>query len=74
MSDNDTVLLDHGAGGKASHAMFAEMILPLFENAHLARQDDGAVFDVPAGKLAFSTDSYTVDPIFFPAGISGSWP
>ncbi len=71
MSDNDTVLLDQGAGGKASHAMFAEMILPLFENAHLARQDDGAVFDVPAGKLAFSTDSYTVDPIFFPGGDIG---
>ncbi len=71
MSDNDTVLLDHGSGGKISHAMFSEVILPLFNSPELARQDDGAVFDVPKGKMAFSTDSYVVDPIFFPGGDIG---
>jgi len=71
MNDNDTILLDHGAGGKISHAMFSELILPLFDNELLAKQDDGAVFEVPAGQMAFSTDSYTVDPIFFPGGDIG---
>jgi hydrogenase expression/formation protein HypE len=71
MNDNDTILLDHGAGGKVSHAMFSELILPLFDNQLLAKQDDGAISEVPAGKLAFSTDSYTVDPIFFPGGDIG---
>ncbi|HSL61503.1 MAG TPA: hydrogenase expression/formation protein HypE [Desulfotignum sp.] len=71
MKDDDAVLLDHGAGGKASHAMFSDLILPLFHNRLLARQDDGAVCEMPAGRMAFSTDSYVVDPIFFPGGNIG---
>ncbi len=67
----DTILLDHGSGGKISHAMFSDLILPLFNNPELAKQDDGAVLDLPKGKLAFSTDSYVVDPIFFPGGNIG---
>jgi hydrogenase expression/formation protein HypE len=71
----DKVLLDHGSGGKISHSMFSEMILPLFENPELSRQDDGAVVDLGLGmggaRLAFSTDSYVVDPIFFPGGNIG---
>lgn len=71
MNNNDIILLDHGAGGKVFHAMFSQMILPLFDNGLLAKQDDGAVFEVPGGRMAFSTDSYTVDPIFFPGGDIG---
>jgi len=71
MKPDDTVLLDHGAGGKASHAMFSDIILPLFHNDQLAQQDDGAVCDMPAGRMAFSTDSYVVDPIFFNGGNIG---
>ena len=71
----DKILLDHGSGGKVSHAMFSDMILPLFDNPELARQDDGAVLDMVkdlnGGRLAFSTDSYVVDPIFFPGGNIG---
>ncbi len=67
----ETILLDHGSGGKISHSMFSEMILPLFDNKELAKQDDGAVLDVPEGRIAFSTDSYVVDPIFFPGGNIG---
>ncbi|NOX35696.1 MAG: hydrogenase expression/formation protein HypE [Deltaproteobacteria bacterium] len=67
----EKILLDHGSGGKVSHSMFAELILPLFENPELSKQDDGAIFDVDKGKLAFSTDSYVVDPIFFPGGNIG---
>ncbi|PIE61830.1 MAG: hydrogenase expression/formation protein HypE [Desulfobacterales bacterium] len=71
MCKHDNVLLDHGSGGKVSHAMFSELILPLFNSPELAQQDDGAVFEVPKGKMAFSTDSYVVDPIFFPGGNIG---
>ena len=68
---NDKVLLDHGSGGKISHSMFSELILPLFDNPELAKQDDGAILTVGAGRLAFSTDSYVVEPIFFPGGNIG---
>jgi hydrogenase expression/formation protein HypE len=74
---NEKILLDHGSGGKISHSMFSDMILPLFNNKELAKQDDGAVLDIlqdmdiPNGRLAFSTDSYVVDPIFFPGGNIG---
>lgn len=71
MTQKDTILLDHGSGGKVSHALFSDLVLPLFNSPELARQDDGAVFDVPAGRMAFSTDSYVVDPIFFPGGNIG---
>jgi len=67
----ENVLLDHGSGGKISHAMFADLILPLFENSVLSEQDDGAVLDVDGTRIAFSTDSYVVDPIFFPGGNIG---
>ncbi|WP_299981134.1 hydrogenase expression/formation protein HypE [Desulfobacula sp.] len=67
----EKILLDHGSGGKASHSMFSDMILPLFENFELSKQDDGATLDVEGTTLAFSTDSYVVDPIFFPGGNIG---
>ncbi|MBC2705598.1 hydrogenase expression/formation protein HypE [Desulfobacula sp.] len=67
----EKILLDHGSGGKASHTLFSNMILPLFENFELSKQDDGATLDVEGTTLAFSTDSYVVDPIFFPGGNIG---
>ncbi|MBU8848546.1 MAG: hydrogenase expression/formation protein HypE [Desulfobacterales bacterium] len=67
----EIILLDHGSGGKVSHSMFSDIILPLFENPELSKQDDGATLDVEGTKLAFSTDSYVVDPIFFPGGNIG---
>jgi hydrogenase expression/formation protein HypE len=67
----DKILLDHGAGGKMAHRLTAELLLPMFDNPLLAPLHDGAVFDVPAGRLAFSTDSFVVDPIFFPGGNIG---
>jgi len=67
----DKILLDHGSGGKLSHLLTTEIVLPFFSNSILAELDDGAVFDVASRRLAFSTDSYTVDPIFFPGGDIG---
>ena len=67
----DRILLDHGSGGRMANRLIAEMMLPLFNNPMLSRLDDGAAFDIPAGRMAFSTDSYVVDPIFFPGGNIG---
>jgi len=67
----EKILLDHGSGGKVSHTLFSEEILPLFENPELLKQDDGAILDIEGTRLAFSTDSYVVDPIFFPGGNIG---
>ena len=67
----DTILLDHGSGGKIAHRLTAELLLPAFDNPALAKLDDGAVLNVPGGRLAFSTDTYVVDPIFFPGGSIG---
>jgi len=68
---SDKILLDHGSGGKISHRLTAELILPAFDNPALAQLDDGAVLNVADGRLAFSTDTYVVDPIFFPGGSIG---
>jgi hydrogenase expression/formation protein HypE len=65
---SDKILLDHGSGGKISHSLTKEMMLPVFNNAILAALNDGAIFELETLRLAFTTDSYTVDPIFFPGG------
>ena len=67
----EKILLDHGSGGKVSHSMFSELILPLFESPELSKQDDGATLEMEGMRLAFSTDSYVVDPVFFPGGNIG---
>ena len=67
----DTILLDHGSGGKISHDLIATLMLPAFDNPILARLDDSAVLDIGGKRMAFSTDSYVVDPIFFPGGNIG---
>ena len=69
---SDKILLDHGSGGKASHKLITELFLPSFHNSFLAELDDCAVITIPGKNLAFSTDSYVVDPIFFPGGDIGS--
>jgi hydrogenase expression/formation protein HypE len=67
----DKILLDHGSGGKISHNLTRDMMLPVFDNDILAALNDGAIFELEGSRLAFSTDSYTVDPIFFPGGNIG---
>lgn len=68
----DTVLLEHGGGGLLSHDLVVERFLPLFRNTMLERLEDGAVFELRGQKFCFSTDSYVVQPIFFPGGDIGS--
>jgi hydrogenase expression/formation protein HypE len=67
----DRILLDHGSGGKASHSLISDLLVPEFANPILAQLDDGAIFDIEGKRLAFSTDTYVVDPIFFPGGNIG---
>lgn len=68
---SDKILLDHGSGGRASHRLVSELILGYFANPILNDLNDSATFHTNGGRLAFSTDSYTVDPIFFPGGDIG---
>lgn len=65
------ILMDHGGGGQRSDLLIRERILPLVGNPLLNRLGDGAVFDIDRTRLAFSTDAYVVDPIFFPGGSIG---
>jgi hydrogenase expression/formation protein HypE len=64
--------LDHGSGGEASHELVKEIFLNRLDNDYLRPLDDSAVLDLPACTLAMTTDSYVVDPIFFPGGDIGS--
>ena len=65
----DKILLAHGSGGKLMHDLI-ESFLPELANPLLEKLEDAAVFEV-SGRLAFTTDSYTVNPLFFPGGDIG---
>ncbi|MBI2933463.1 MAG: hydrogenase expression/formation protein HypE [Planctomycetes bacterium] len=68
--DSERIRLAHGGGGRLMHGLLEKLILPAFRNPLLDQRHDGAVFDVP-GRVAFTTDSYVVRPIFFPGGDIG---
>ncbi|WP_320169224.1 hydrogenase expression/formation protein HypE [Maridesulfovibrio sp.] len=70
MSTNK-VLLDYGSGGRASQRLISELFLKHFANPELDRLNDAASLQL-SGKISVSTDSFTVDPIFFPGGDIGS--
>jgi len=67
---SDTILLAHGSGGKLSHDLVQKRFLPFLANPALNKLDDSAIFEA-SGRLAFTTDSYVVNPIFFPSGDIG---
>ncbi|MEE4312506.1 MAG: hydrogenase expression/formation protein HypE [candidate division KSB1 bacterium] len=69
--ETDKILLDHGSGGRASHRLIADLILNYFGNDLLNELDDSVSLQIGESRLAFSTDSYTVDPVFFPGGNIG---
>ena len=69
---SDLILLGHGSGGKLSHQLLDDLIVPTLSGIAPQEQNDAAVLTAPAGRLAFTTDSYVVDPIFFPGGDIGS--
>ena len=70
-SDSDCVLLAHGGGGRMTHQLISNIFYPAFRNSLLEQDHDGCVFPMEEGRLASSTDSFVVDPIFFPGGDIG---
>lgn len=69
---DDVILLDHGAGGRASHELVASVFARHLANPALDAMDDAAVLTAPPGRLAVSTDTFVVDPPVFPGGNIGS--
>ena len=67
---DEIITLDYGSGGKKTSRLIEDMLLPAFDNPALSQLGDGAVVDGGA-RLVFSTDSFVVDPIFFPGGDIG---
>jgi len=66
-----TVLLAHGGGGRLTQMLIERMFLPAFHNPALETLHDGAVLEVEGVRLAFTTDSFVVSPLFFPGGDIG---
>lgn len=67
-----TILLGHGSGGKLSAELVRSLFLPAFANPLLARLDDQATLQINGQRLAFTTDSFVVKPLFFPGGDIGT--
>ncbi len=69
--NSDIILLGHGSGGKLSHQLLDDLIIPILSGIGPRDQNDAALLPGGEGRLAFTTDSYVVDPIFFPGGDIG---
>jgi hydrogenase expression/formation protein HypE len=65
------IVLAHGGGMRLTARLLEEVFYPAFGNAALAARHDGATFETATGRLAFTTDSYVVRPLFFPGGSIG---
>lgn len=70
--NNDIILLGHGSGGRLTHQLLDELIIPIVSRAASSGQNDAALLDAVPGRMAYTTDSFVVDPIFFPGGTIGS--
>lgn len=71
MKDKDIITLAHGSGGKLTNQLIKEVFLAKFSNPHLTPLGDSAYIDINNTKLSFTTDSFVVDPLFFPGGDIG---
>ncbi len=65
------ITLDHGSGGRAAGSLIEELFLRHLKDEELARLEDAAILELGGGRLAFTTDTYVVDPLFFPGGNIG---
>lgn len=68
LNDYPHVLLAHGGGGRLTHQLIQKMFLAAFGNPTLELQHDAAQLELKGNRLAFTTDSYVVRPLFFPGG------
>lgn len=71
IEDKQVITLAHGSGGKQTSQLIQHIFLPAFINEKLAPLHDGAFLDLPKNQIVFTTDSYVVQPIFFPGGDIG---
>ncbi len=71
ISEYPVITMAHGSGGILSHQLIEQMFQPAFDNDLLNAGHDGAIIEAEAGRLAFTTDSFVVQPIFFPGGNIG---
>lgn len=69
--NSDLILLGHGSGGRLSHQLLDELIIPALSGVGQSEQNDAALLRFSGGKLAYTTDSYVVQPVFFPGGNIG---
>ncbi|MEK7667319.1 MAG: hydrogenase expression/formation protein HypE [Gemmatimonadota bacterium] len=72
LGPGEHILLAHGGGGRLTRDLIEKELLPALRNPALEPLADGAVLDVPPGRLAFTTDSFVVQPLFFPGGDIGT--
>jgi hydrogenase expression/formation protein HypE len=72
ISEYPNVLLAHGGGGALMHKLIEKMIVPAFSNPLINERHDGATFNIQGARLAFTTDSHVVHPLFFPGGDIGT--
>ena len=72
LSQRDTILLGHGSGGKLSAELLRDIFLPAFQNPTLSRLNDQAIVSINGSRIAVTTDSFVVKPLFFPGGDIGS--
>ncbi len=68
----DNILLGHGSGGKLSHDLIENLFAKHFKNPILEQQSDSAIIPFNGSHIAYTTDSFVVDPIFFPGGNIGN--
>jgi len=66
-----TIVMGHGAGGKMMADLIEHLFAPAFDNEWLRQMGDSTALELPAGKTAFTTDSFVVSPLFFPGGNIG---
>jgi len=71
LRDYPTIVMGHGGGGKLGNELVEHLFLPAFRNPALESLGDAAVFELSSGRLAMSTDSFVVQPLFFPGGSIG---
>jgi hydrogenase expression/formation protein HypE len=64
-------LLNHGSGGKMTHELIEQLFIRNFNNEKLNARSDAAILEIDGQLLAFTTDSYVIDPLFFPGGDIG---
>jgi hydrogenase expression/formation protein HypE len=71
ITERKHIVMGHGSGGKLSAQLVRDLFLPAFDNDYLRKLDDQAIFNAGGARLAFSTDSFVVTPLFFPGGNIG---